>query len=154
MFAKRSISRIFPIAFILILILTQAIPARADGSWTSVNPMGITRAQHTATLLSDGKVLIAGGYDQPGSPSSIVFRASTEIFDPATNAWSSMASMTIARSGHTATLLPGGKVLITGGYNGGYLASAELYDPTSNTWSSAGSMVAARVNHTSTLLPN
>jgi N-acetylneuraminic acid mutarotase len=63
-------------------------------------------------------------------------------------------SLATARSGHTATLLQSGRVLVAGGYNGNYLASAELYDPTTNTWSAAGSLVTARHDHTATLLPS
>ena len=64
------------------------------------------------------------------------------------------ARLSTARRWHTATLLPNGKVLVAGGYNGAYLASAELYDPATETWSPTGSLAAARRNHTATLLPN
>src|SRR5437763_1684270 len=64
-------------------------------------------------------------------------------------------SLATARNGHTATLLPNGKVLVAGGGDGGsILASAELYDPASGTWSATGSLVFARGAHTATLLPN
>jgi len=64
--------------------------------------------------------------------------------------------MMSARYEHTATLLPNGEVLVTGGIdNGGHvLATAELYNPQTDTWSSAGSMAFARNSHTATLLPN
>ena len=62
--------------------------------------------------------------------------------------------MITGRSAHKATLLPNGKVLVTGGYNGGTLASAELYDPAAGTFTPTGSMIAVRYHHTSTLLPN
>jgi hypothetical protein len=63
-------------------------------------------------------------------------------------------SMTLARSGHTATLLPNGTVLIAGGDNHGDLASVELYDPVAGTFTATGSMSTIRVDHTATLLPN
>src|SRR6266850_1374272 len=63
-------------------------------------------------------------------------------------------SLATGRSWPTATLLPNGKVLVAGGYGGGYLASAELYDPASGTWTATGSLGTAREFHTATLLPN
>jgi hypothetical protein len=51
-------------------------------------------------------------------------------------------------------LLPNGKVLVAGGYDGGSLASAELYDPASGTWTATGGLAAPRWLHTATLLPN
>lgn len=69
--------------------------------------------------------------------------------------WSSAASMAFARVGHTATLLPNGQVLVTGGLgSAGFLASAELYDPSTTTWLPTGSMGTARRGHTATLLPS
>jgi MYXO-CTERM domain-containing protein len=74
------------------------------------------------------------------------------VVDPG---WSSASSMATRRYSHTATLLPSGKVLVTGGYGGGiHLATAELYDPATNTWSAAGSLATARSGHTATLLPS
>ncbi len=128
------------------------LKARADGpgSWSVTGSMLIARSGHTATRLSNGKVLVAGGYD--GSHDL----ASAELYDPATGSWTVMGSMSTGRGGHTATLLPNGKVLVAGGYNdqSGYLTSAELYDPDSGSWSTTGSMAEARTGHTATLLPN
>ena len=122
----------------------------ASGTWTATGSLATARYFHTATLLPNGKVLVAGGYDSDGG-----YLASAELYDPASGTWTATGSLATARDGHTATLLPNGKVLVAGGYsNGGYLASAELYDPASGTWTATGSLATARDCHTATLLPN
>jgi len=75
--------------------------------------MNAERAAHTVTRLPDGKVLIAGGFREEGT--SEIAIASAEIFDPGTNTFMSTSDMTAPRNGHTATLLPNGKVLLAGG---------------------------------------
>jgi N-acetylneuraminic acid mutarotase len=128
------------------------------GGWSSTASMSTARTGHTATLLSNGQVLVAGGGISSGSG----ITASAELYDPVANTWSSAGSMATARFGHTATLLPNGMVLVTGGDapstvpNGALIvvATAELYDPLTNTWSPAASMANTRTNHTATLLPN
>ena len=99
----------------------------------------------TATLLPDGRVLVAGGYNGTTPV------ASAELYDPATGLWTLTGSLAIIRYGHTATLLPNGKVLVTGGFEN---PSAELYDPATGTWSATGSPAAKRAFATATLLPN
>ena len=105
------------------------------------------RYGHTATLLPNGKVLVAGGRSSNASP-----LASAELYDQATGKWRTTGSLANARSGHTATLLPNGKVLVAGGCAG--LASAELYEPASGTWTATGSLANVREFHTATLLSN
>src|SRR5687767_11090339 len=80
-------------------------------SWTPAGSMTIDRQFHTATLLANGKVLVAGGFKYETGPNV----ASAELYDPTTNTWTTAASMTIDRSQHTATLLANGKVLVAGG---------------------------------------
>ena len=71
------------------------------------------------------------------------------------NSWKATGTMVTARSGHTATLLPSGKVLVAGGKVGGVaVASAELYDPNTGMWTATGTMVTPRSGHTATLLPS
>ena len=87
---------------------------------------------HTATLLGNGKVLMVGGWyttsDNYGEPINTTL-ASAELFDPVTGTFTATGSLTMARWGHTATLLSNGKVLVAGGENrSGYLVSAELYE--------------------------
>src|SRR5262245_59678318 len=73
----------------------------------------------------------------------------------ASGSWSSTGGLSTARANHTATLLPDGRLLVSGGENaGGVLASAEIYAPYSGMWSSAGNMAVARRDHTATFLPN
>src|SRR5437867_1194536 len=124
-----------------------------SGTWTATGSLGAARGEHTATLLPNGKVLVAGGVSN-----SYSFLVSAELYDPASGTWTATGSLGAARNGHIATLLPNGKVLVAGGFNGdsdsSILVSAELYDPASGTWSATGSLVFARGAHTATLLPN
>ena len=129
MSAQRS-PKFFYLILTLMIVVTSAfiaaVPAQAAGigTWSSTGSMATARQYHSATLLSDGKVLVAGG----GSSSGIL--ASAELYDPAVGTWSSTGSMATARENHSATLLPDGKVLVAGGYANGssILASAELYN--------------------------
>jgi hypothetical protein len=106
--------------------------------------MATARARHTATLLPDGRVIVVGAGDGRAA----------EIFDPATERWTTTRNMVEARTNHTATLLPDGTVLVAGGSGGQGLPvpSAELFDPTSHCWTATGTMREARANHTATLL--
>lgn len=119
--------------------------------FTLGNPMDQTRAEHTATLLPDGRVLVAGGTSSTGCSLS-----SIEIFDPMSNSFSDAGAMSVGRAGHTAIALSDGRVLIAGGSTcaAGTLASAELYDPTSGTLASTGNMTTPRLFQTATLLQN
>ncbi len=122
----------------------------ATGKLKPVGPLPAPRQSHTATLLPDGKVLIAGGSDRN------VMLAGAELFDPVTGGFSETGSMTTPRGGHDATLLPNGKVLITGGVGESHnlLASAEFYDPATRRFTPTGGMRIARESHRATLLNN
>jgi len=112
--------------------------------------MKTARDYHTATLLRNGKVLVAGGYS--GLLGTVVL-ASTELYDPSTNGWSDAAPMLIPHASHTAALLPDGKVLIASGRSsGGDTVEAETYDPATNAWSKAGNLVVARTSATALVL--
>lgn len=150
-----------------------------EGSgWRTAAPLGLDRTGHTATLLGNGKVLVAGG---AGSECFTIVRgecgarSSAELYDPAgvasagPGSWSATGSLDGRRTNHTATLLdpafchaadrpadyPCGAVLVAGGVDaaGVPLATAEIYDPVAGTWAPTNSMSTARTNHTATLLP-
>jgi len=124
----------------------------ATGNFSPTGSMAARRAQHTITLLPSGKVLVTGGF-QFGSTSAPV--ASTEIYDPATGIWTAGGNLSFARNLHTATLLPNGTVLVTGGNrNGVATAIAQLSNAAATSWSATASMATARVVHTATLLPS
>jgi len=112
------------------------------GSINAIRSMNTRRAAHTATLLSNGKVLIAGGF--AGDKNSL---ASAEVFDSKTNTFSGAGNMSRARAGHSATVLPDGKVLIAGGFNGNYLDGAEIYDANTGKFTPTGKMTLARSGH-------
>ncbi len=130
---------------------TAALRCNGHGAWTAVASMAAQRILHTATVLADGRVLVAGGDDKTETLNS------AELFDPTTDTWTTAASMITKRRSHTATLLKDGRVLVTGGINrdnnGGFaLNDAELYDPGLNTWSIAAPMTFRRESHTATAL--
>jgi WD40 repeat protein len=124
------------------------------GSVTETAHMQIARASHSSTLLPDGKVLIAGGFGGSGTESD-PYR-STEIYDPRTGSFQPSGDMSIGRSGHTATLLKNGKLLIAGGWTGRYnlRRSAELYDPATGVFTPTGDMVIERAGNVAALLPD
>jgi N-acetylneuraminic acid mutarotase len=121
----------------------------AAGTWSAARDMHYYREGFTATLLSNGKVLVAGGVMNGGS------LIGTELYDPAAGPWSATGNMVTSRYNHTATLLGNGKVLVAGGIAYPTVNNAELYDPVAGTWSATGSMsYAPRYDHTAALLPN
>jgi len=117
----------------------------ASRTWTASGSMGTSRYQHIATLLGNGKVLVAGG--TTGASENL---ASAEIYDPATGQWTPTGSLGEARAYCSATLLGNGQVLVAGGAR--VFGSAELYDPQAGTWSTTGFMGWVDGNITTTLL--
>jgi hypothetical protein len=138
-------------------------------AFVPVGRMIDARMDATATLLPNGKVLVAGGSPGAGGLSGPAVLASAELFDPATRVFTATGSMKVARTDASSALLPDGHVLIVGGYGcrkaktctpddttygGGALTSAELYDPATGTFAPTGSMSAARCNAAATVLPD
>jgi N-acetylneuraminic acid mutarotase len=132
----------------------SVVPARA-ASWSVTGNMVTPRSGFSATLLPDGKVLVAGGLNNSNGPGTTC-TASAELYDPTTGSWTATGTMATPRSGFSATLLPNGRVLVAGGMNGidPVMASAELYDPTTGSWSATGAMTTPRRGNTATLLPD
>jgi hypothetical protein len=126
----------------------------AAGTFTPTGKMSTARIGQTATLLLDGKVLIAGGIKSSSSSPL----ATAELYDPLTGAFTAAATMTLPRAGHTATLLPDGKVLVTGGFTDSTLVGTdtdEIYDPARASFLATNKpMVVGRWGHTATLLPD
>lgn len=154
---KAALRRVLVAGLLTGLAATGPISANAkttdSGVWAPTPNMLEGHVAHTATLLSDGRVLIAGGTHVDG-----VARARSELFDPRANRWTRAADMIHSRAGHAATLLADGNVLVTGGVTGlgiypvEALASAEIYHPATNSWTPVAAMRAVRRMHSSVRL--
>ncbi|MBN1774462.1 MAG: DUF4215 domain-containing protein [Deltaproteobacteria bacterium] len=124
-------------------------------SWTATGSMAFKRAYFGGVRLPDGRVLVAGGVylDAPGGP--FYYPPETEIFDPAAGTWTTVAPMSVGRSGPTLTLLPDGRAVVIGGSDGSTTHdTAEVYDPVTDSWLPAGVMSTPRGRHTATTLPD
>ncbi|HEX4474174.1 MAG TPA: kelch repeat-containing protein, partial [Polyangiaceae bacterium] len=129
-----------------------AYPLLLDPTWTSTsNMMTMARRAHTATLLADGTVLVAGGEHPTGT--NTTYLKSVDLFDPTTNTFAATGAMTVVRSHHAAVSLSDGTVLVAGGLNTtGALASSEVFDPKAGTWKALGPLKAARADTQAVLL--
>jgi hypothetical protein len=124
-----------------------------SGTFTATGSMAVGRVLHTATLLDDGRVLIAGGTDASGGGGAAT--ASSELYDPSAGTFTLTGSMESERADHSGTLLASGEVLIVGGWNGHAADAAddppwdplfaELFDPSSGSFTASGSMSTTRI---------
>ena len=144
------------------------IAVRAAGTFRPAARTAIPRDGHTATLLGNGQVLVAGGASDPEIPDAwnpdtgaiTPAPAGAELFDPATGTWAPTPRMVAARWAHTATPLRDGRVLVTGGLGFDLLtfwtpvASTEIFDPASGIWSPAAPMHTPRFFHAAVALPD
>jgi N-acetylneuraminic acid mutarotase len=146
---KAALRRVLVAGLLSGLAATGPLPAQAKatdlGAWAPAPNLLEGHVAHTATLLKDGRVLIAGGTDGHG-----VATAGCELFDPKANRWIRAGNMISARAAHSATLLADGNVLVIGGQTGlsifpiQVLASAEIYHPATNSWTVVAAMHAPR----------
>jgi hypothetical protein len=112
----------------------------AYGFWTDTGPMLHPRRGHSATLLSDGRVLVVGGCEDPCP-------AEAESYDPATNTWQSAGELSRPLQDHSAVLLPDGRVVVLCGITPGDVYARlprppEVYDPAANAWTTLGADTA------------
>jgi hypothetical protein len=130
---------------VLLLLSGVSLYAQFAGTFSATGSMSTTRSGHTATVLPNGKVLIAGGVNSPESQALYNYLASATLYDPSTGGFYPTGDMITARAGHSATLLPDGRVLIIGG-------GAELYDPSTGIFTAAGGTTT--ISGVATLLKN
>src|SRR5215470_3624674 len=127
---------------VLILTVSAASDAKAGGTWSPAGSRTVARFFPTATVLTDGRVLVAGGC---GDDNCVTVLATADLFNPATGIWSPTGRTSVGRFGFLPTRLLDGRVLIAGGGSNG--ASAELYDPATGTWSPTGSTSLGRFGY-------
>jgi hypothetical protein len=134
----------------------------ATGTWSPTRDLSVSRFEATATSLTDGRVLIVGGFGGPGTTSATGLQfqplKAAEIFDPAVGAFTGAGSMADGRALHVATRLSDGRVLVAGGLGGDggsvTLPTAELFDPTTGSWSSVVPMAQGRTGAAASTLTN
>jgi hypothetical protein len=122
----------------------------AVSTWSAAAPMSTARSGHSGTVLTDGRVLVAGG-DTGGTGGQQT--ATAELYDPVTATWSPTGSLSAPRAHHTDIRLADGSVLVLGGWHqNDFVRDIERYDPAAGTWSGAGTIAAPREDPTAVLL--
>jgi len=138
----------------LVLFTAMLFGAQHSMASVSTGQTTVARLGSSSTSIAGGKVLVAGGYTWINSVSTKL--NSSEVFDPATETFTPVAAMAVARERHAAVALRDGRVLVIGGYgnNTVRLASAEIYDPASDSWHTTGPMTSPRSELAARLLPD
>jgi uncharacterized protein (TIGR03437 family) len=128
----------------------------ATQRWSRTRAMLRARTEPAATVLVDGRVLVSGGYSSDGGSDATL--ASTEMYDVSAATWTEAAPMQTRRLAHDSVLLPGGNVLVYGGFTdpgtgaGQVVPSAEIYSPKENRWTPAGLSSIGRIRPAAVLL--
>lgn len=139
------------------VLATAELYDPATATWSPTGSMTTRRSLHVAQLLSDGRVLVAGGRTCDAPPPTACnsgFTTNTaEIYDPATGTWAPTASMINNRTTTSAVLLRNGRVLVPAGFPGGQ-STAETYDPSAGTWTATGPLSRTRARQGAMLLPD
>lgn len=134
------------LGLLLGLVSAQYANGQTPGTLNPAGNMSVVRGTPTAILLQDGTVLVVGGASS----------ATSDLYDPVGNTWTTVGSMSTGRNYQAGTILTDGRVLIAGGIdpNNVVLATAEIYDPSTQTWTPTGNLNTPRYMHSATLLPN
>ena len=133
---------VFAALLVIALGVTPVTFGQASGTWAATGTLNLPRIGHTATLLANGQVLVAGGEDTSGH-----LIAAAELYNPATGRWTATTNMPTGHSS-PAILLASGKVLVAG--SGGV-----VYDPSTAQWTATGSFYySGGTSGSAVLLPN
>jgi hypothetical protein len=130
-------------------VLGSPAPRKQRGTSTSkvLTNSPLRRYMAASVMLTDGRILVTGGYDQPATGSTPRALNSTMIFDPRTGSWSVAAPMNLSRARHAAVVLSTGKVAVLGGIVTSPTSSVEIYDPSTNKWEVSKPLAQARYDH-------
>jgi N-acetylneuraminic acid mutarotase len=128
----------------------------STGKWTPTGAMAKARAEFVTVLLSNGRVLVAGGCTSYDVNGCLAVTTAAELYNPTTKTWTSTGVLRAARMAMTATVLPNGKALIAGGQTAASdaLGSSELYNPATGSFTLTGRLITPRSGHSATLLKN
>jgi hypothetical protein len=154
--ARRSVFRLLVSVTAMVALAVGPTPAQGAvfDPWRDARSMSVARAFHTATLLLNGRVLVAGGISTIDDSGGGVVTGTTELYTPATNTWRAAAPMLHPRAFHTAVRLKSGRVLVVGGSGADLYPPPEIYTPWTNQWTAAAPTIHQRSTVTATLLLN